>query len=180
MIKLSTNSSLTFIRSSSPVTLFCLIAFVIIFLFGDKKNLPCISSCRCSFLREENSISFLRQYRQYHCDHNNHTGLLYDFLCQLCYRLSMDILQSLYQEYVYDPFLLKKCSHKDKPIVEIPISKKIHRKKINSENKSKVIEIHVNYRYVNQKCKNICSHLPIMVTHLPTICSVIAFRQSVR
>ena len=156
MTKLSTNSSLTFIWSSSSITLFCLIAFVIIFLFGDEIILPCISSCRCSFLREQNSISFLRntgntivtiQYPP------NHTGLLYDFFCQLCYGLSMDILQSLYQEYVYDPFLLKKCSHKDKPIVEIPTCKKIHRKK-NSENKSKLIEIHVNYRYANQKCKN--------------------------
>ena len=31
--------------------------------------------------------------------------------------------------YVYDPSLLKKCSHKDKPIVELRICKKIHIKK---------------------------------------------------
>ena len=30
---------------------------------------------------------------------------------------------------VYDPSLLKKCSHKDKPIVEMPICKKLYRKK---------------------------------------------------
>ena len=58
--------------------------------------------------------------------------------------------------YIYDPSLTKKCSHKDKPIVEMPICTKMCRKKkkINTlKNKSKIIEISVNYRYVNQKCK---------------------------
>ena len=75
---------------------------------------------------------------------------------------------------------MKKCIHKSKPLVEMPICKKKKKKKnaqrkskINIlKNKSKIIEIPVNHRYVNQKCKN--SY--VMVTHLPIICSAIAFR----
>ena len=100
------NLLFAFLRSSWSIISFCLVAFVIIFLFGDKIILRCISSCRCAFLREQNGISFLRQHRQYRGDlsfwsflfcmyrhldsykqyepnyHNNHTGLLIDFLQQ--------------------------------------------------------------------------------------------------
>ena len=47
--------------------------------------------------------------------------MLYDFLRQLYYRLSMDILQSLHEWYVYDPSFMKKCNRKDQPVVEMPI-----------------------------------------------------------
>ena len=53
---------------------------------------------------------------------------------------------------------MKKCSHKNKPIVEMLICKKNgqkKKKKINTlKNKSKIIEISVNYRYGNQNCKD--------------------------
>ena len=68
---------------------------------------------------------YLDSYKEYEPTYNNsHTGLLYGFLWQLCYRLSMDILQSLYKEYACDPSIWKKCSHKDKPVVEILECKK--------------------------------------------------------
>ena len=77
---------------------------------------------------------------------------------------------------------MKKCIHKSKPLVEMPICKKKKKKKKKNaqrkskinilKNKSKIIEIPVNDRYVNQKCKN--SY--VMVRHLPIICSAIAFR----
>ena len=57
-----------FIWCEELISIISLIAFVIIFLFGDKIILQCISSGKCSFLREQNGISFLRQHRQYHGD----------------------------------------------------------------------------------------------------------------
>ena len=110
----------------------------------------------------------LDSYKQYEPTyHNNHTGLLCDFLRQLCYRLSIDILQSLYWEYVYDPCLIickKKCTEK-KTLRKITVKQQ------------RLLWITDTWI---KNVKQLCSHLPITVTHLPTIRSVIGFRESVR
>ena len=86
--------------------------------------------------------------------HNDQAGVLCAFLRQLCYRLSMGILQSCYLEYVYDPSLLDKFTHKDKSIKKSNIN--------TLKNKSKITKDFCEYfyRYVNQKCKN--SYEPLL------------------
>ena len=112
------NLLFVFLRIFSSIILFCLIEFVILYLFGNKVILLRRSSSRYSFFREQIGNSFLRQHKPYHrvylfgfiCmyknvdnykEHNNRNDyieLLYGFLRQVCYRPDSNILQSLYKD----------------------------------------------------------------------------------